>query len=217
MAADVRDRLRTMRLYALLTEQHCRRPWLEAAQMLLEGGVDVLQLREKEIEDGEFLKRARRLRELTARHGALFIVNDRADAALLCDADGVHLGQTDLPPEDVRRVVGRGMIIGLSTHTPEQAAEAESRGADYAGVGPVYPTETKGYEQGGGPEFVTRLCSATRLPTVAIGGITPQRAGKVIAAGAQAVAACAALCGAEDPKRAARAFRDAIEKSTART
>ena len=211
MTMDKKQRLRSMRLYALLTEEHCCRAWLETAELVLAGGADVVQLREKELEGGELLRRARALRRLTERFSALFIVNDRPDVAVLSGADGVHLGQEDLPVEEVRRMVGPEMIIGLSTHTPEQAAEAEGRGADYVGVGPVFPTGTKGYAEGGGSELVSRLCGATALPTVAIGGITPENVVGVLKAGAQAVAVCAALCGADDPAQAARAFLRAIQ------
>jgi len=199
-----------MRLYALLTEAHCRRPWLETAELLLEGGVDVIQLREKVMDGRDLLARARALRQLTDRFGALCIVNDRPDVALLSGADGVHLGQEDLPVEEVRRLIGPERVIGLSTHMPAQAQEAEGRGADYIGVGPVFATETRGYPQGGGVELVSALCRAARLPTVAIGGITPQNALSVWKAGAQAVAACAALCGADDPRQAAQCFLKAL-------
>ena len=211
MTMDKEQRLRSMRLYALLTEEHCRRAWFETAELVLAGGADVVQLREKQLEDSDLLRRALALRRLTERFSALFIVNDRPDVAVLSGADGVHLGQEDLPVEEVRRMVGPEMIIGLSTHTAEQAAAAEGRGADYVGVGPVFPTGTKGYAEGGGPELVSRLCSATELPTVAIGGITPESVRSVLQAGAQAVAVCAGLCGADDPAEAARAFLRAFE------
>ena len=205
-----RERLESMRLYALITEALCRRPWLETARLLLEGGVEVIQLREKALEGKELLARARALRQLTNEFSALFIVNDRPDVAVLSGADGVHLGQDDLPVEEVRRLAGEDMIIGLSTHTPEQAREAQGRGADYVGVGPVFPTETRGYREGGGLELVRALCRETQLPTVAIGGITAENAAGVWRAGAQAVAASAALCGAEDPRLAARHFLEAF-------
>jgi len=203
---EKRRKLRAMRLYALLTEERCRRPWRWTARELLEGGVDVLQLREKTLDDRVLLERAGELKELTAAYGALFIVNDRPDVALLCCADGVHLGQDDLPPEGVRHLVGEELLIGLSTHSVEQARAAQSRGADYVGVGPVFPTNTKGYQRGGGTALVAELCAATDLPTVAIGGITLERAAGVIEAGATAVAACQALCGAADPRGTAREF-----------
>ena len=201
-----------MRLYALLTEEHCRRPWLDTSELLLDGGADVIQLREKALGGGELLSRARMLRQLTDRFSALLIINDRPDVAILGGADGVHLGQADLPVEDVRRMVGPEMIIGVSTHTPEQAAEAEGRGADYVGVGPAFPTATKGYREGGGPELVSQLCKATALPTVVIGSVNPANARSLLDAGAQAVAACAALCGAVDPREAARSFLRVFEK-----
>ncbi|MEF8787950.1 MAG: thiamine phosphate synthase [Planctomycetota bacterium] len=209
-SAERHEKLRGMRVYALLTSDYCRLPVLDAARGLLEGGADVLQLREKSLEDGALLERADALREMTAEHDALFIVNDRPDVAVLCGADGVHLGDGDLPPERVRELVGPDMIIGLSTHNPEQAGRAADRGADYIGVGPVFPTETKGYTEGGGTELVRELCGATDLPTVALGGITAGNAGDMKSAGATAVAACRALCGAEDPAEAAREFSEAM-------
>lgn len=200
----------SVRLYALLTEAHCRGPWLETAERLLSGGVDVIQLREKGLSDAEMLRRARTLRALTREYGKQLVINDRPDVAMLADADGVHLGQDDLPIEEVRNILPKGIIIGLSTHTVDQAAAAQMRGADYIGVGPAFATETKGYEAGGGGGLVRRLCAATNLPTVAIGGIDQSRIATIISAGARAIAACGALCGAADPEQAAREMREAI-------
>jgi len=210
MSESRRGRLRGVRLYALLAEEQCRRPWLETARLLLEGGVHAIQLREKGLCDRELLHRARVLLELTRRYSVLLIINDRPDVALLAGADGVHLGQDDLPPREVRRLVGEDLIIGVSTHTPAQARAADC--ADYIGVGPVFPTTTRGYEQGGGAALVSAVCRAASVPTVAIGGITPRNAHVPLGAGARAVAACAALCGAEDPAEAARAFLEALDK-----
>lgn len=208
-----RERIAQRHLYGVLTAEHCRRPWRQTARMMLRGGVDVLQLREKNLSDAEMLRRVRELRELTREHGALLIVNDRCDMALLAEADGVHLGQEDLPVEEARGLVGEEVIVGLSTHNVEQAASAAEQGADYIGVGPAFATATKGYTSGGGAELVEELCAATELPAVAVGGITPEKAGRVVAAGARAVAACGALCGVEDPEAAARAFRRAVEEA----
>lgn len=202
-----------MRLYALLSEEYCRNPWLQTAEMLLEGGVDVIQLREKELEDVEILRRARSLKLLTQRFSALLIINDRPDIAWMADADGVHLGQDDLPVREVRRLLGTDKIIGQSTHRSGQPQFAEADNADYVAVGPVFPTETKGYARGGGLKLVKELCSETELPTVAIGGITVENAADVIGSGATAVAACSALCGAEDPRAQAAAFRAEIEST----
>ena len=208
------QKLRSVQLYALLTEDLCRGEWWDTAELLLKGGADVIQLREKRLEGGELLERARRLRGLTRRHGALLIINDRPDIAMLSDADGVHLGQQDLPPEDVRSLVGANSIIGFSTHSLQQVLEANDRDVDYIGVGPVFPTETKGYDTGGGIDLVQLLCSAAETPTVAIGGMTPEKAAEAITAGAQAIAACHALCGAEDPASATRAFCHSIERAS---
>ncbi|MGD2174937.1 MAG: thiamine phosphate synthase [Candidatus Brocadiaceae bacterium] len=199
-----------MRLYVLLTEAVCRLPWRETVRLLLAGGADVVQLREKDLSDAELLERARELREITRRAGRVLIINDRPDVALLSDADGVHLGQDDLPPPAVREMLPRPMAIGLSTHSPEQAGRAEALGVDYIGVGPVAPTPTKGYREGGGPELVRRACQSTSLPAVAIGGITRQNAVECIRAGAAGVAVCSALCAADDPERAARELRSAV-------
>jgi len=214
--AGIRDRLASVRLYALLTECHCRRPWRETAEALLAGGADLIQLREKRLADRELLGRARLLRELTGRAGALLIVNDRPDVALLSEADGVHLGQEDLPPPEVREVVGSRLIIGWSTHSAEQAEKAARLPVDYVGVGPVAPTATKGYEQSKGPELVRQVCARVRVPTIAIGGITADNAASVIEAGAVGVAVCSALCGAEDPEAAARELRAIVQRAAQR-
>jgi len=202
-----KQRLRDIRLYALLTESYCHHGWKWTARELIEGGVDVLQLREKNLADGLVLSRARKLRALTREKGCLLIINDRPDIALLSDADGVHLGQDDLAPEEVRRLVGDEMIIGLSTHNLEQAKGAAGRDADYAAMGPAFATSTKAYEEGGGPEFVQELAAATELPTVAIGGINVERVPELANTGITALAACQALCNTEDPRGAAGQFR----------
>jgi thiamine-phosphate pyrophosphorylase len=214
--ADRRHKLAATRLYALLTEQHCRRPWRETAESLLAGGADAIQLREKALPDGEFLARARTLRELTARAGALLIINDRSDVALLSEADGVHLGQGDLPPADARDLLGPDLIIGWSTHSAEQASLARGLPVDYVGVGPFAPTTTKGYRHGMGAELVRSVCSHVKVPAVAIGGITARNAAEAIEAGASAVAVCQALCSAEDPEAAARELRAAVEGAARR-
>jgi thiamine-phosphate pyrophosphorylase len=214
--ADRRAKLAAMRVYALLTEQHCRRPWQETAELLLAGGADVIQLREKALPDRELLARARVIRKLTEESGALFIVNDRPDVAVICGADGVHVGQEDLPPQEVRRLVGPEMLVGLSTHSAEQARLAESEPVDYIGVGPFAPTTTKGYSQGKGEELVRAVCAVTHLPAFAIGGIVAYNAPAAIEAGAQAVAACLGLCGAPDTLEATRQLRAAVEQAMRR-
>lgn len=211
-----RKRFKDARLYALLTERHCRLPWRETAELLLAGGVDVIQLREKELPDGELLHRASVLREITSQMGALLIINDRADIALLTRADGVHVGQADLPPQDVRTLIGSDMLIGWSTHSIEQARQACELPVDYVAVGPVAATVTKGYKRGKGVRLVRDVCSrcaVSGLPVVAIGGITLDNAAAAVEAGVTAVAACSALCGADDPMEAAHELRTVVEEA----
>lgn len=208
--------LTAMRLYVLLTQEHCRIPILDAAQQVIRGGADVIQLREKRMSDRETLDLGRKLRAMTGKAGVGFVMNDRADLARLMDADGVHLGQTDLPPAAARRLLKPGQIVGLSTHSLDQARAASAAGVDYIGVGPVYPTATKGYAEGVGLEYVRSAAAAVPLPLVAIGGITLDRAPAVAAAcppGRCAIAVCSAILGAPDIESATAAFRSALRAS----
>lgn len=207
--------LTTMRLYVLLTQEHCRIPIFDAAQQVIRGGADVVQLREKRMSDPQILDLGRRLRDMTAKAGVGFVINDRADLARLLDADGVHLGQTDLPPAAARRMLKPGQIIGLSTHSLDQARAALAAGVDYIGVGPVYPTATKGYAEGVGLEYI-RSAAAIPLPLVAIGGITLDRAPAVAAAcppGRCAIAVCSAILSSPDIESATAAFKSALRLS----
>ncbi len=212
MDNDRKDKIRAMRLYGILTEKFCRAPWLETARELA-GEVDVLQLREKEMNGRELLLRARALREMTLETGTLLIINDRPDIALLSEADGVHLGQEDVCADDVRELWGDKLLVGLSTHSLGQAVEAAKMGVDYIGIGPVFPTATKGVKTGLGLELVTKICRSVSLPSVAIGGIAEHNAAKALKAGAQSVAAISALCGAESPGLAASGLRKACGRA----
>ena len=180
---------------------------LEAA---LEGGARIVQLREKTLPSGTLFPLAERLRARCRAAGVPFIVNDRVDLAVAVGADGVHLGQDDLPPAAARALLKPGMILGLSTHSVAQAEAAQTAGADYVAVGSMYPTATKPEFQLVGPALVRELRPRIRVPLVAIGGITPENAGDVIAAGADAVAVISAVCGAPDPAAAARRFVEVI-------
>lgn len=158
-----------------------------AAQIAVRLGVRMLQLREKGLPDGELLRIAREVRTVTQGTGTRFIVNDRPDIAVLCDADGVHVGQDDMPVADVRRIVGKGMTVGLSTHSIAQARAAQaSDEVDYIGFGPVYPTTTKAApDPVVGSELLREVIGFSRLPVVAIGGIFPENIATVVAAGAK--------------------------------
>jgi thiamine-phosphate pyrophosphorylase len=177
----------------------------------LEGGVDMVQLRDKEASDEEVVAAGRELRELCHRRGALFVVNDRPDLALACGADGVHVGQDDVGVEVVRELAGDRLLIGVSTHSREQVDAAESSGADYYAVGPVHETPTKPGRPAVGLELVGYAAEHASRPWFAIGGIDPSNAAEVVAAGARRVVVVRAIRDAALARGAARALRAAIE------
>ena len=201
------SRFTDVRLYVLITESCCKRPWLEAAAEAIRGGADCLQLREKDFDSGELLTRARLLVELCRRHDVLCIINDRPDIALLSGADGVHLGQTDLPARDVRKLLGPHKIVGVSTHRIEQAKQAVRDGADYVGVGPFFRSATKPRDFVAGPEYARRVAEEVAIPAVAIAGITAGNVDEVMATGIKAVAVTAAVVGREDVRGAAAGLK----------
>ncbi len=177
----------------------------------LQGGAQVIQLREKNIDDREWLRRAREVRILTAQAKAKFIVNDRVDMALLSRADGVHLGQDDISVRDARRIVGPSVLVGVSTHNRAQIERAVLDGASYLGVGPVFPSTTKSFDDFAGLQLVSEASELTNIPWFAIGGINTSTVDEVIASGATRVAVSAGVVQAEFPRRAARAIRDQLE------
>ena len=192
-------------LYALVDPLDTGRDPVALAEALLAGGARLLQLRWKAASPRELLAAALAVRPLARAAGALFLLNDRPDIARAAEADGVHLGQDDLPVAAARRVLGIGRLLGVSTHDVEQARAAEAAGADYVGVGPVYATTTKPDALAPrGLALVTAVRAAVRCPLVAIGGITPETAALVRAAGADAVAMVGALVRAPDPTIAVR-------------
>lgn len=202
-----------MRLYVLLTQAECGAPLLQAAEAVIRGGADAVQLREKDLPDREVVALGKALRRMTADAGVRFIMNDRPDLARLTNADGVHLGQEDLPVSAARTVLAPGQVVGVSTHSVAQALHAQADGADYIGVGPVFPTRTRGYAEGMGLDYVRQAAEAVALPLIAIGGITVATAGEVMAAGAAGrtgIAVCSAILGADDIEAATRAFKAVI-------
>ncbi|HEY3065223.1 MAG TPA: thiamine phosphate synthase [Methylomirabilota bacterium] len=178
-------------------------------------GCRMVQLREKEWPSGRLLPVAERLRQRCRAAGVTFIVNDRVDLALAVDADGVHLGQDDLPPRAARPLLRRGMLLGLSTHSVAQARAAAADGADYIAVGSMFPTVTKSDFQLVGPELIRKLRAEIRVPLIGIGGITSENVAEVIGAGADGVAVISAVCGASDPAAAVRAFLTGIQRARA--
>ncbi len=186
----------------------------EIAQAALDAGVRVIQVREKDGSVHRALEVALNLRVLTRRYGALLIVNDRIDMAIACDADGVHLGQDDLPISLARRLLGEDALIGLSITSEAQLAQDDAAEADYLGVGAVFPTGSKGDAALTGPALLTAARTATDTPIVAIGGIDVANAGLAIGAGADSVAVISAITQAEDPGRAAQELSAAVRAAT---
>jgi thiamine-phosphate pyrophosphorylase len=193
-SVDNRTMLKLPKLYTITDREMSNCTHEEIVRKMLAGRARMIQLRDKEASSRELLDAARACLKRTRAAGAKLIINDRVDVALTADADGVHLGQFDLPVEEAREILGKDKIIGISTHSIEQLLAALGTSADYIAVGPVYPTKTK--ENGDpvvGLELVMEAKKLTDRPIVAIGGITPDRAREVIAAGADSVAVISAL------------------------
>jgi thiamine-phosphate pyrophosphorylase len=190
-------------------------PLAEAARAAAGGGATLIQLREKEVGGAEFLRLADELRAALEGTGCALTVNDRVDVALACGAAGAHLGQEDLPLPRARAIAGGRLGFGVSAGRPEWAERAAAEGADYIGVGPVYPTGSKVTSRPSlGPEGLRRvLARAGGVPAVGIGGVTAENLAPVIAAGARGVAVIGAVMGAPDPGRAAREIRRRIEEA----
>jgi thiamine-phosphate pyrophosphorylase len=199
-------------LYVILDRDAARgRDLLRLLDAILDGGCRMVQLRDKHTRLAELYPVAGTLRERCRGAGAVFIVNDRADLALAIDADGLHVGQDDLPAAVARRILRPGMILGVSTHEVGQARQALADGADYIAVGSIFPTGTKAGFQLVGPELLKALRPEIPAPLVGIGGITEDNAGQVIGAGADAVAVISAVCAAPDPEAAARRLMERLE------
>lgn len=208
-----RGRLRAARLYLVIDAQPAARVVAEA----LDGGVDIVQLREKSAPDAEIVAAGRHLRALCDEQGALLILNDRPDLALECGADGVHVGQDDEPLHKVRELVGADLVIGLSTHSPEQVEAGLGSIADYLGVGPVHATPTKPGREPVGLELVRYAAAhGAAKPWFAIGGIDAGNAPAVAEAGASRIAVVRAIRDADDPRAAAASLRAIVSREEAR-
>ncbi|QXD16285.1 thiamine phosphate synthase [Rhodocaloribacter litoris] len=193
----------------LITDTHTQQRYThrELAERALSAGVHMIQYREKAAPARHMLEQIREIAALTGPSPALFIVNDRPDLALLGGADGVHLGQEDLPIPVTRRLVGARHLIGGTASTVEEAVAVAEQGADYVAVGHIFPTTTKRKDYPPrGLELLRAVRERVSIPLVAIGGITLENAPHVIEAGADVLAVSGAICRAEDPERAARAF-----------
>jgi thiamine-phosphate pyrophosphorylase len=212
LGAQARERLAAADVCVLVGSNVCRFSVVGTAREVAEGGAGIVQLREKSLEDAALLELAREVRRVTRKAGALFIVNDRPDLARLCDADGVHLGQGDLPVRQARQILGPSALIGVSTHNVAQVRQAILDGASYIGLGPVFSSSTKEFSELAGLEFVAAAMAETSLPAFAIGGISAENVSAVVAAGAKRIAVSGAVCGADDPKMAVSKLQNAVRK-----
>jgi thiamine-phosphate pyrophosphorylase len=203
---DRRQRLRDARLY-FVADRDGMQHALDAA---LAGGADLFQLRDKDASDDELLAAAETAREKCRAAGALFLINDRPDLAVACDADGVHVGQDDTPVGRAREIVGPDVIIGLSTHSMKQAQAGCRSGADYIAVGPVHATPTKEGRPAIGVEPIKYAAAHVSVPWFAIGGIDTKTVGDVVRAGARRIVVVRALSDADDPEAVARALRTSL-------
>jgi len=190
---------------------------LSAVEHALAGGVRAVQLREKDLGSRELLELARKMRALTSTYGAKLLINDRVDIALAADADGVHLGRESISIRDARRLMGPDRLVGCSTHTAKQLAEAEADGADFAVFGPVYFTPSKAaFGPPLGVDTLKRARAWTRIPVFALGGVGAENIHEVIAAGADGVALISAVLSAKDPRQAASDINLLIENALLR-
>lgn len=202
----------SFRLYLVTDRQRTAgRPLLDVVEAALRGGVDAVQLREKDLAGHALFELATQLCALCRRYGARLLINDRVDIALAVHADGVHLPATSFNPRDARCLLGPAAIIGASTHTLDEARGAQENGADFVVFGPIFDTPSKrGFGPPVGLETLTQATRAVALPVIAIGGITADRVAAVRAHGARGVAVVAAILEAPDPCAAAQALRSAV-------
>ena len=196
------------------------RSWLhgrtlkEQVKEALDGGVTFLQLREKQIDSELFLQEAQELKELCKQYQVPFVINDDVELALKVEADGVHVGQSDMEAGDVRKKLGKDKIIGVSAQTVEQAVMAEKHGADYLGVGAVFPTSSKDDAQEVDYETLKAICQAVQIPVIAIGGINTQNVDRLKGSGICGVAVISAIFAQEDIKEAAKELKNRTKEAT---
>ena len=204
---------RHMLLYAVTDRAWTGKQTLyEQVEAALKGGATCVQLREKELDKAAFLREAKDIRALCRRYGVPFIVNDNVDVAVACGADGVHVGQEDMAAGEVRKRVGEDMLLGVSVHTVEQARRAVENGADYLGLGAVFPTSTKTDVDQMSNETLRAICGAVDVPITAIGGINRNNILQLSGSGVDGVALVSAIFSAEDIEGACRELRAMSEE-----
>lgn len=202
-------------LYVITGEEFSKgRSTAQVVEQALKGGAQVIQLREKKYSTAKLIELGKQLRKLTLEYQATFIVNDRVDVALAVDADGVHLGQDDMPLADARKLLGTKKIIGISVDNLVEAKKAEKTGADYIGVGPIFPTNSK--DDAAAPlglDTLKDIAQNITIPIVAIGGINTTNVSQVIKAGADAISVISAIVSAADIEKAARILANIISQT----
>lgn len=203
--------MKDFKLYAITGEEfHQGRELIEVMEQAILGGVDIIQLRDKTSSKRDVLQKAKALRELTRKYQVPFIVNDHIDVAIAVDADGIHIGQDDLPLAEARKIVGN-KIIGISTHKIEEAREAEAGGADYIGVGPIFHTNSKvDVVDPVTTAYIKQVADEISIPFVAIGGIKLHNVDQVLEAGATRICMISEIVGAEDIKGVCKTFTEIL-------
>ena len=204
------DFLNRIKLYILISSSIAVKPIIETTRLVIDGGADAIQLREKTISDSEFITLASEVRDITTNSDTLLIINDRVHVAREVNADGVHLGQQDMSILEARDIIGNQKIIGVSTHSVVQAKQAQKDGADYIAIGPIYPTKTKDYEPSVGIKIIREILGTVNIPFIAIGAITLENIDDVLKAGASKVAVCSAIIGSKDIYSSTRQFKEEL-------
>ena len=187
----------------------------EQVEEAMKGGITFLQLREKHLSKEEFLKEAIEIKDLAQKYQIPFVINDNIEIAQKAEADGVHVGQDDMPVEEVRQILGPDKIIGVSAHNVEEAVRAEQGGADYLGVGAVYPTSTKENTSAVSMEEMKKICQTVSIPVVAIGGIKKDNMNVLTGTGVDGIAVVSAIFAAKDIRKAARELLEAVKEMKA--
>lgn len=202
-----------LQLYAI-TDRH----WLngrslyEVVKESLDGGVTFLQLREKQLDEDHFLEEAKKLQGLCSEYNVPFIINDNVEIALAINADGVHIGQSDMEMKEAREKLGPDKIIGVSAHTKEEALLAQAQGADYLGVGAVFPTSSKDDAESVSYETLKEICEVVSIPVVAIGGITKDNLHQLSGSGISGISVISAIYAQPDIKEAARELKQCVQE-----
>lgn len=196
-----------IKLYVIISSNLVKKPVLTTLEDVIQGGADIVQLREKTMPDSTFLTLAKEFKKITSQSKTLFIVNDRAEIAKKADADGLHIGQSDINISAARKIIGYSKIVGISTHTIVQAREAQREGADYISVGPIFYTGTKDYEPPVGLDYLKQVKREITIPFVAIGGINLENINDILNAGGSCLAICSAIICSDTIVQTTRSFK----------